>query len=312
MVSLVEDMSPDDGNQYFIANPGRDVSWVYNGVTYSGVDTTTLDQVTGRNIAVQFPKPERSYDGFTFRVTKNLSKNWLGSASYTYAVLRGNYAGPFMADYTGNTPGQGQLDPGITAAFDLPTLLYNTKGLLPGDHPHTIKLFGSYTWPVSPGFSVTGGAGYTGQSGRPNSALGGHDLYGSGLAYITQQGYAGRTPFTHQLDIRGALSWVFSAPYELRFSIDVFNILNQQEAVDYDQNYTFDQLQVVQRAGCKGDFVGTSDPVGKIQSACPDLNYLRTLDGRPIGVNPNWGKPNTHIYAYQIPIQLRFGLALAF
>jgi hypothetical protein len=309
-VTLIEDMSPDDGTQYFIANPGRNVSWDYNGVTYSAVDVFTVDNVTGRTIALKFPEAERSYDGFTVKATKNLSKNWLAQASYTYSVLRGNYAGPFMADYGG--AGQGQLDPGITAAFDLPTLLYNTQGYLPGDHPHTIKLFGSYTWNLSPGFNVTAGAGYTGQSGRPNSALGGHDLYGLGLAYITQQGFAGRTPFTHALDLRGALSWVISAPYEVRFSVDVFNILNQQAVLLYDQNYTTDALQVIQKSGCKGDFVGTPDPVGMIQAACPDLRYLRTIDGRPLGVNPNWGKPLNSTLAYQTPIQLRFGLALAF
>ncbi len=312
-VNIIEDMSNDDGNHFFIANPGRaGMTWTYQGATYSAVDATMYDSVTGRTIAVKFPKAERSYDGFTVKMVKNLSRNWLASASYTYSVARGNYQGPVMTDYGGGTGGQGQLDPGITAAFDLPSLLYNTKGLLPSDHPHQIKLFGSYTWPVSTGFSVTGGAGYTGQSGRPNSALGAHDLYGAGLAYIIQQGYAGRTPFTHQLDLRGALSWVFSAPYELRFSVDVFNILNQQTVLLYDQNYTFDQTQIIQNAGCKGDFVGTSNPIGKIQSACPDIRYLRTIDGRPVGVNPSWGRPAPTNLTYQTPIQLRFGLALAF
>jgi hypothetical protein len=313
---VVEDMSPDFDvtGAYFIANPGRDVTWVYNGVTYSGVDTNMTDPVTGRSVPVKFPKPERSYDGFTFKATKNLSKNWLAQASYTYSVLRGNYGGPYMNDYSGaaGVAGQGQLDPGITAAYDLPSLVYNTKGYLPGDYPHRVKLFGSYTWNVSPGFNVTGGVGYTGQSGRPNTALGGHELYGSGLAYITQQGFAGRTPFTHALDLKGGLSWLFSAPYEVRFTVDVFNILNQQAILLYDQNYTFDTVQIIQKPGCKGDFVGTSDPVGAIQAACPDMKYLRTPDGRLIGVNPNWGKATPSIYAFQTPIQIRFGLALAF
>jgi hypothetical protein len=313
-VNVIEDMSTDDGNHFFIANPGRNVTWTSQGATYSSVDGVTYDSMTGRNVAIKFPKPERSYDGFTLKATKNFSKNWQAQASYTYSVLRGNYNGPSLPDYTGGnaTRGQGQLDPGITAAFDLATLLYNTNGLLPGDHPHTIKLFGSYTWPLSPSFSVTGGAGYTGQSGRPNTALGGHELYGQGLAYITQQGYAGRTPFTHQLDLKGALSWVIEAPYEIRFSIDVFNILNQQAVLLYDQNYTFDSVYVIQNAGCKGDFVGTSDPIGKIQSACPDIKFLKTPDGRPVSVNPSFGKPAPTNLTYQTPIQLRFGLALAF
>ncbi len=312
-VNIIEDMSPDDGNHFFIANPGSGATWTYAGTTYSSTDAFMYDTVTGRTIPTKFPKAERSYDGFTVKATKNLSHNWQAQASYTYSVLRGNYEGPYIADYTGGAlPGQGQLDPGITAAFDLPSLLYNTKGYLPSDRPHTIKLFGSYTWPVSPGFNVTGGAGYTGQSGRPNTALGGHDLYGSGLGYIMQRGFAGRTPFTHALDLHAGLSYVIDPPYEVRFSIDVFNVLNQQEVQLYDQNYTFDQLQIVQNAGCKGDFVGTANPAQKLQDTCPDMKYLRTLDGRPVGVNPSWGKPAPSNYTYQTPIQLRFGLALAF
>jgi hypothetical protein len=144
------------------------------------------------------------------------------------------------------------------------------------------------------------------------TALGGHDLYGSGLAYIIQQGGAGRTPFTHQLDVRGAVSYVLRAPYELRFSIDVFNILNQQEALLYDQNYTFDQVQVIQGVKCNVQAVGTSNPIGKLQSSCPDVAFLKTINGLAVTPNANWGKPIASNLAYQVPVQVRFGLSLAF
>ena len=94
--------------------------------------------------------------------------------------------------------------------------------------------------------------------------------------------------------------------------IDVFNILNQQAVLLYDQNYTFDAMQIIQKAGCKGDFVGTTDPVGKLQATCPDVRFLRTVDGRLIGVNPSWGKPAPTNISFQTPIQLRFGLALIY
>ncbi|HEY7723931.1 MAG TPA: TonB-dependent receptor [Anaeromyxobacteraceae bacterium] len=307
---IVEDMSPDDGNNYFIANPGRNVTWSDANGTYSGKTMPAFDSIGGRNLTVNFPKPTRDYDGLTLKVTKAYSRNWQAQASYTYSVLKGNYAGPYMDDYGG--VGQGQLDPGITAAFDLPTLLWNVKGLLPGDHTHTLKLYGSYTWALGSRLSLTGGGGYTGRSGRPMTALGGHDLYGSGLAYIIQQGGAGRTPFTHQLDVRGAVSYVLRAPYELRFSIDVFNILNQQEALLYDQNYTFDQVQVIQGVKCNVQAVGTSNPIGKLQSSCPDVAFLKTINGLAVTPNANWGKPIASNLAYQVPVQVRFGLSLAF
>jgi len=309
-VQLIEDMSPDNGGSYFIANPGRNISWDYGGTPFSARDAVTVDEVTGRTIPVVFPKPERSYDGITVKASKNFSKNWLAQASYTWSALRGNYAGPFLADYGG--AGQGQLDPAITAAFDLPTLLWNTKGYLPGDHTHQVKLAGSYTFNVSPAFNVTAGVQYTGQSGRPMNALGNHPLYGNGLGYVIEQGAAGRTPFTHALDLKGAISYVISAPYEVKFSVDVFNILNKQEVLLYDQDYTFDPVHPIQRMGCKVDAVGTSDPAGKLQSSCPDVAFLKTVDGRRANVNPNWGKPAPTNLAFQIPIQVRFGLALAF
>jgi len=307
---IIEDMSPDDGSQYFIANPGDNKTWDYNGTRYSARDAVAFDSATGRTLSVPFPKPERSYDGLTFRVTKNYSRNWLAQASYTYSVLRGNYPGPFLADYGG--AGQGQLDPAITAAYDLPTLVSNTKGLLPGDRPHQVKLFGAYTWNVSPRFSVTGGAGYTGQSGRPNNALGAHEVYGLGLGYIIQQGSAGRTPFTHQVDLKGGLGYVLRAPYELKFSVDIFNVLNSQETLLYDQNYTLDFVQPIQGVSCKQGVVGKTDPVGALQASCPDVAFLKTIDGRPVVANANWGKALNSSRAFQTPIQMRLGLSLAF
>jgi hypothetical protein len=308
---IIEDMSPDNGGQYFIANPGENHTWVFNGTTYSSKIASAVDGYTGRNVVVTFPKPERTYDGLTLKVAKNYSRNWMASASYTYSVLKGNYQGPFMADY-GNTIGQGQLDPGLTATYDLPTLVYNTQGLLPGDHTHVVKLFGAYTWALGPRFSVTGGAGYTGQSGRPMSALGSQELYGDGISYITQQGSAGRTPFTHQLDLKGSLSYVIRAPYQVKFSVDVFNVLNRQEVLLYDQNYTFDTIQPIQAVSCKPGAVGKSNPIATLQGACPDVAFLKTVDGRPVTPNLNWGKPAASNLAFQTPIQLRFGLALSF
>jgi len=270
-----------------------------------------FDSYTGRTLPIVFPKPERSYDGLTLRVSKNYSRNWMANGSYTYSVNRGNYVGPAMVDY-GNSLGQGQLDPGITAAFDLPTLLSNTKGLLPSDHTHVVKLFGSYTWNFGPRFSATAGGGYTGSSGRPNSALGSHDLYGAGLSYIIPQGQAGRTPFLHQLDLRGQVGYVVRAPYEVKFSVDLLNVLNQQTILLYDQNYTANVVHPIQGASCNRSVVGAGDPGQALRDSCPDVAFMKTPDGRRVTPNLNYGKAAAGSAAYQVPIQLRFGLALTF
>jgi hypothetical protein len=91
----------------------------------------------------------------------------------------------------------------------------------------------------------------------------------------------------------------------VRFSVDVQH-LNQQAVLLYEEPRRM-RAQVINRAA--GDFVGTRS--GRDDSAaCPDL-ATQTIDGRP-RVNPNWGKPLNSTLAYQTPIQLRFGLALAF
>jgi hypothetical protein len=174
-----------------------------------------------------------------------------------------------------------------------------------------MKLFGSYTWPLGQRFSVTGGAGYTGQSGRPMNALGAHEVYGTGLGYIIQQGGAGRTPFTHQLDVHGGLSYVLRTPYELKFSIDIFNLLNQQEVLFYDQNYTVDQVQPIQNIKCDVQAVGKANLIAPA-GGMPGSRLLEDDRRRPVTPNSNWGRPAVSSLTYQTPLQVRFGLALAF
>ncbi len=316
---IIEDMSFDDGNHYFISNPGQNAPYTY---TYQGETTpttvssktfTSTDPATGRTVTGNFPVPERSYDGFTFRLTKNFSKNWLAQASYTYSYLRGNYSGPYR-------PETGQLDPGISSEYDLATLMTNRNGYLPGDQPHFVKLYGAYTWNLNPKMNVVGGIAYRGASGTPVSALGAHPVYGNGESFVLPRGIAGRTPWVNAVDLSGQFEYVINAPYAIRFTAQVFNVLNQQEALMYDQNYTFDTVLPIVNANCTSkDAAGQNNPAAALQSACPDLAYLRTVDGRNVTVNPNWGRPRSTAYTvntigptWQAPIALRFGLALTF
>ncbi|MFT3913840.1 MAG: carboxypeptidase regulatory-like domain-containing protein [Anaeromyxobacteraceae bacterium] len=140
--TMIEDMSADDGNSYFITNPGQNKPFeatYYPGfassfkVTQNSKQVEALDNFTRRHVTVAMPKPVRDYDGYTLKVTKNFSQNWLAQASYTYSSLTGNVAGVF-------DPVTGQLDPGINAEYDLATLMANKTGRLPGDRPHVFKL----------------------------------------------------------------------------------------------------------------------------------------------------------------------------
>lgn len=302
----IEDMSSNDGSTYFIANPGESKAWTFNGVVQDPRSVTTTDQFTNRTVTVGFPKPKRDYDGFTFKVGKNLSNSWLAQVSYTYSQLRGNYSGLFR-------PENDQIDPNITSEYDLPTLMQNKQGLLPGDVTHQVKLFGAYVWNFGPKLSATTGGGLTARSGTPVSALGAHPFYGAGEAWILQRGQAGRTPFVTNLDLSGSVEYRLSGPYAVQFKLDVFNVFNSQETLQIDENYTFDAVHPIIGAQCSSkNAVGKQDPIAAIQADCPDIKYLKTTDGRAVTVNPNFGRANPVLTAFQVPITFRFGLALTF
>jgi hypothetical protein len=301
----IEDMSSDDGNNYYIGNPGYSKPFTIGDVTYDSKTVTTFDDATGREVKVPFPKPERSYDGFTVFARKNFSKGWIAQVAYTYSKLRGNLPGVFR-------PETGQLDPGITSEYDLASLMANRKGLLPGDQTHAVKLYGAYTVAFSPRFNATAGAAYTGASGTPVSALGSHPLYGDTEAFVLPRGMAGRTPWVNQVDLRGALEYVIKPPYALKVSVDLFNIFNTQDIVYADENYTFDTVQPVSGINCTTSAPSAKVPWQKLQQDCPDLKYLKTVDGRSVQVNKNWGRALPGVSSYQVPITMRLGVALSF
>jgi hypothetical protein len=117
------------------------------------------------------------------------------------------------------------------------------------------------------------------------------------------------------------VGYVLSAPYTVKFTVDVFNVLNLQEVQYVDQRYTLDFVQPMQAAQCANkDSISQANPITAIQNDCPDIKYLKTIDGRAATVNGTFGRPQagptgSHGFpaqAYQLPIRFRFGLTLAF
>ncbi len=304
---VIEDMSVNDGTDFFIANPGESKPFqiVQSNGTTSTVDpklATSIDPQTLRQYQIAFPKPERAYDGFTVKVNKNFSKHWLGGASYTYSITRGNYPGLFR-------PENGQLDPNITSEYDLAALMQNRWGPLPSDTPHQLKVYGSYAYDLTPRLQAVIGSQIRALSGQPINYLGSHPLYGPTEAFILPRGYGGRTPAVTALDLRGQIQYVVRAPYALTFSVDVFNALNSQTATSVDQNYTYDDVLPIVNGVCHNKTGAQgSNPIAGAVGDCPDLAYLRTSDGRPVTVNKNFGRATS----YQAPLSVRFGLTLAF
>jgi hypothetical protein len=242
MINVIEDGSFDDGDSYFIFNPGRRG----NGETTED-NACAGDPATGR--APQcFGRAQRFYRAIEFTATKRFTNNYQFIASYVYSSLIGNYEGLFRND-------NGQSDPNITSLFDLQSLLANTFGRLPNDRPHQFKFNGSYRTP----FKLLISGNFYAQSGVPFNQLIPHPIYGNNEGFAVQRGTAivpavtandpgfpnfvnsigsSRTPTTMNLDLGAYYPIKLGENRELRFSADWFNVFNSQRAVTLDQTFT--------------------------------------------------------------------------
>ncbi len=237
--NVVEDGSFDDGDTYFIFNPGR---------RGNGRETTTEDVACSLPTVGCFGHAARYYRALSFSATKRFTNNYQFITSYTYSSLTGNYEGLFRND-------NGQSDPNITSLFDLVSLLKNMYGRLPNDRPHQFKFNGSYRTPIK---LLISGNFYI-QSGRPFDQLIPHPIYGNnegfavprGTAIIptvtsTQAGFpnivesvgTSRTPTTMNLDLGFYYPIKVGEKRELRLTGDWFNVFNSQRAVTLDQTFT--------------------------------------------------------------------------
>ena len=212
---------------YFIMNPG-----------YS---------VTGR----QYPRAVRDYKGLEFSLQRKFADHYTWQASYLWSRLDGNYEGAYQG--VGGADGTGQLDPNINSAFDEPAFMVNSTGKLSGDRTHQLKGSGYYEWDM--GLSL--GATLNFMSGTPVNRLGFADQvqpfpYTRYELFLTPRGSEGRTPDTLRLDLNLGYSLKLEARRQVRFMLDVTNLLNSQTAATVDQRYNF-----------SGNDVGQTNPYFK-------------------------------------------------
>jgi outer membrane receptor protein involved in Fe transport len=223
--SVIEDGSFDDGDHYFIFNPGE----------------SQTDRLSVSTIGTGFGRARRYYRAMEFTATKRFSNNYQFIASYVFSSLIGNYEGLFRND-------NGQSDPNITSLFDLVSLLDNTYGRLPNDRPHQFKFNGSYQTP----FKLLISGNFYMQSGMPFNALIPHPVYGNNEGFLVQRGTAviptnifstqggvkigdNRSPTVYQLDLGAYYPIQLGENRQLRLQMDWFNVTNQQRAVTLDQ-----------------------------------------------------------------------------
>ncbi len=229
------------------------------------------------------PKPERTYDALTLTVNKRFSKQWMVRGSYTYSRLVGNYEGLFQNE-------TGYFAPNATNAYDLPDLFLNARGYLPNDHTHQGKIDGYYALPVGPG-TVTLGLSFVARSGMPRNYIS-NLLPGQNyqIVDLLPRGSAGRTPWVTQLDSHISYEQKIRKNLRLMAFVDLFNVFDQQAALQQDDNYTYDAAAPI------------------VNGTPTDLKYAKNASGQPITKNPNFGQP----VVYQTPFYTRMGMRLMF
>jgi len=229
MNNVIEDMSRDEAQTYFIGNPGS-------------------------GIAKDFSKAERDYDALTIYFMKEFSECWLLQGSYTASWLKGNYAGLFR-------PETGQLDPNINSDFDLKSLTVNRVGYLPGDNRHQFKLFGAHDIELAKGHHLQPGYGFRLTAGNPTNLLGSHPLYGGDEVYVLPRGSGDRLPWVTSIDLSVGYEVEVTESFKLNFMVEIFNLFNFQAPTSQDETYTNSDVAPI-RNGKKGDLAGMNDLYG--------------------------------------------------
>jgi outer membrane receptor protein involved in Fe transport len=234
--SVIEDGSFDDGDHYFLFNPGE----IRPG------DNTTEELACNDPAIGCFGRARRFYRALEFTLNKRFADNYSFTTSYVFSSLIGNYEGLFRND-------NGQSDPNITSLFDLVSLLGNAYGRLPNDRPHQFKFNGNYQTP----WKLVVSANFYIQSGIPFNQLTPHPVYGNNEGFGVIRGTAiipdlssingsggvtsavgtSRTPTTWNLDLGAYFPVKLSESMSLRFTADWFNVTNTQRAVTLDNTF---------------------------------------------------------------------------
>ncbi|MGI8789005.1 MAG: TonB-dependent receptor domain-containing protein [Pyrinomonadaceae bacterium] len=258
--SVIEDGSFNDGDSYFLFNPGESLTdrlaalppctGAPGEVSINNDDGTVNTSGNCGGAGARFGHARRYYRALEFTATRRFNNNFSFITSYVYSSLTGNYEGLFRND-------NGQSDPNITSLFDLVSLLKNTYGRLPNDRPNQFKFNGTY---VTPFKLVVSGNFYV-QSGSPFNQLTPHPVYGNNEGFAVPRGTAiipdvtangvangnggiqssigkNRLPTTFNLDMGFYYPIKFGEKRELRFTADIFNVLNSQRAITVDQTFS--------------------------------------------------------------------------
>lgn len=203
----------------YIFNPGDDV-------TLWSLDTAG----TGRYVTITaaqlgYPKAERRYAALDIFAEHPLRNGWYGRLNYTLSRSWGNMEGQTRSDTQ-------QSDIGISAGWDFPEFMANSRGVLPNDRTHVFKAFGYYE--INREWTV--GANLLLSSGRPKVCLGTNTELDQNVGYgpeyffcdgkVSPRGSLGRMPVEKNVDLQ--LAYRPQAMKGLSLKVDVFNLFDTQ------------------------------------------------------------------------------------
>jgi Carboxypeptidase regulatory-like domain/TonB-dependent Receptor Plug Domain len=243
----------DGTHQYVLINPGSSVTVPLTDRINGEANIRTL---TFTPAQLGYPAAKRSYKALTVKFDREFDGVWSLSGSYTLSKAEGNYEGAVRSD-------NGQDDAGGTTDFDLPGLAVGTFGPSPNDRRHNFKLFGSYQvfdW-LNLGGNLTvisprkfGCLGLVPASVDPiaNTFYGANGTFcnldasgnviTSGTTTVSQlksvqRGSAFKSDWLTNLNLDVA----FKVPtdfFEGTFRVSVFNVLNSQAKLDFEERGT--------------------------------------------------------------------------
>jgi hypothetical protein len=274
MNNALEDMSRDEGNTFFIGNPGR-------------------------GIASDFPEVERNYDAGILSFTKTFSEDWLAQASYTLSYLRGNWEGLYRAQTD-------QLDPGSNSDFDLRSLTVNRSGPLAGDRRHELKLFIARDVPFTPQHHLNVGGSYRARSGGPTNYLAAHPVYLQDEVFLLPRGSGERLPWEHTIDAHVGYTFLQTEKQTFAFTLDVFNLFNIRGITRTNERYTSRSVDPITGAAADRAYLN-----GDKKNIDPALIRVTDGDPRPFDETDKF-RPFGSPTLYQDPISFRMGIKSTF
>ncbi|MEE8409289.1 MAG: carboxypeptidase regulatory-like domain-containing protein [Myxococcota bacterium] len=296
--SAIETISPDGGNSFIIANPGRfDTGRLgeLDAAMANAADADDQERLASQRLRAAainaFPEPRRELWGLIVALDKKMvlsGSRFAVRASYMLSWTSGNHPGRITAH-------AGRLTPNGAWQLTSPELLLNRDGPLPNDRRHRFKVDGIYRkrledFGVHLPVTTTTGASLRLMSGTPIDVLGADSTYGPNQVFLLPRGEGGRTPWVWSADIHIGARYDFGDGLGAELFVDLFNVFNRQQPVRVDQTYTFDSVEPI---------VGGNED---------DLVHARNVDGAPVRTNPAYKQP----VLFQQPLSGQLGLRVSF